>query len=189
MLHVVSYGVDEQALSRKQRAVVAGALPAIVGAMRAQPKRAAVVQWGCRALLNLVHGSDVAAMGRKRSAEALGCMEVVGEAMRQHPKQKGIQLWGCRAMLAMAVGPLPRLPGEEPPPPPTNVAATAPSRTAGSSILRRASLARDSSAWSSTSSLRTSTNSRAADEGEHDGVAAQPTARRRSICASPLPLS
>ena len=68
VLFTVTFGTDAAALGRKQRAFAAGALAAVVEAMEVHEGRVAVLQWGCRALLNLSYGSDGLAMQRKYAA-------------------------------------------------------------------------------------------------------------------------
>ena len=77
--------------------------------MAAHAAQTAVLQWGCRALLNICHGSDAAAAGRRRAAADLGCVRCVAQAMAAHPEARGLQLWASRALLAIAIGPLPRV--------------------------------------------------------------------------------
>lgn len=65
IIFTVTFGTDEAALGRKQRAFQAGVFEAVLSAMAAHERKPAVQQWGCRALLNVSYGSDAAAMTRK----------------------------------------------------------------------------------------------------------------------------
>eukprot|EP00964_Phaeocystis_antarctica_P026839 scaffold15104_cov59-Phaeocystis_antarctica.AAC.3 len=83
-----------------QAAVEAGALEAVVEAMRAHPGDESVQEQGCCTLAFICCGLGAAELAR--AAEA-GAIEAVVAAMRAHP-QVDVQEQGCRALASMCGG-------------------------------------------------------------------------------------
>ena len=99
LLNNVCYGADAAGLAREQRAVEAGALEAVVAAMRAHPQVAAVQEEGSRALGSMCDGNDgLSALGLARSQRAveLGALEVLVYALQTH--SQAALLSGCMCL-------------------------------------------------------------------------------------------
>ena len=84
-LHNICYGTDAAGLARKQAAVDAGALTAVVDGMRSHVASAKVQQYGSLALANICHGTDPAAPARRRAALNAGATEALATAAHTHP--------------------------------------------------------------------------------------------------------
>jgi len=91
----VCAGGDAAGRVREQRAVDAGAIEAVVDAMRAHPQAAGVQEQACKVLINVCAGGDAAVRARSQRAAAAGAIEAVVEAMRAHPQVEGVQEYGC----------------------------------------------------------------------------------------------
>ena len=85
-------------------AAEAGALEAVVEAMRAHPQAAGVQHEGCAALVLVCLGMDGAGLARKHSAVEAGALEAVVGAMWAHPQAEGVQQEGCAALLSLCCG-------------------------------------------------------------------------------------
>jgi hypothetical protein len=77
-------GADAQADARKQAAADAGALGAVVAAMRAHAGVAAVQEWACRALTNLTWAGGRA----KQMALDAGALHAVEQARQRFPEME-----------------------------------------------------------------------------------------------------
>ena len=94
-LNAVCCGDDAAAPARKQRAAEAGALEAVVEAMRAHPQVARVQEYSYEALLTVCGGgASAAARARWQRAAQAGAREVVVAAMQAHPGDRVLQLEG-----------------------------------------------------------------------------------------------
>lgn len=92
----MSLSCEERA--NRQPAVTAGAIEAVVAAMRAYPDAPGVQEWGCKALLNVCRGPDGAAEDRKFRAggrDGAGAFEVAVAGMCAHPQDASVQIAGC----------------------------------------------------------------------------------------------
>ena len=107
----------EAGLARRQRAAEAGAIEAVVDAMRAHlieggaeedDGRSASFQHDCCWALRLMCGfDDAAALARKQRAAVAGAIEAVVEAMGAHPHAVDLQKEGCLALAYICNGPGP----------------------------------------------------------------------------------
>ena len=97
----------------EQAAAEAGAIEAVLDAMREHPRAAGVLRWGCKALALVcysprsVAGSEAACAGsqaRKQRAADARALEVVVDAMRAHPLEPGVLRWGCGALANVCEG-------------------------------------------------------------------------------------
>jgi hypothetical protein len=79
--------------ARQQRAAEAGALEAVVEAIRVHPQVAAVQRNGCTALLSMCSGVPMPRARWQRAAQA-GARGVVVAAMQAHPGDRVLQLEG-----------------------------------------------------------------------------------------------
>ena len=121
--HMAVARVAEQAFTRlkvlceppgsEQAAAEAGAIEAVLDAMREHPRAAGVLRWGCKALALVcysprsVAGSEAACAGsqaRKQRAADARALEVVVDAMRAHPLEPGVLRWGCGALANVCEG-------------------------------------------------------------------------------------
>ena len=67
-LYNFTSGGEHKALLNRVEAADQGALPAIVSAIRAHDSHRSVIQWGMRAILNIVSGADFPSIERKAKA-------------------------------------------------------------------------------------------------------------------------
>ena len=81
-----------------QAAGDAGALEAVVAAMRAHSDVADVQVAGCIALCAVSNGDDAAGLARKQRAVEAGAIEEVVAALRVHPQVALVQETGCGAL-------------------------------------------------------------------------------------------
>ena len=83
----------------KQRVAEAGALEAVVVAMRAHP--CLQKMWGWEALNAVCYGDDAAAPARRQRAREAGALEAVAAAIEAHPEREDVQKQGhaARALL------------------------------------------------------------------------------------------
>ena len=109
----------EAGLARRQRAAEAGAIEAVVDAMRAhrahqveeegeeeEDERSASFQHDCCWALRLMcYGDDAAALARKQRATVAHAIAAVVEAMRAHPHAANLQIEGCKALTYICNGP------------------------------------------------------------------------------------
>jgi hypothetical protein len=94
-LGIVCHGDDAAGRARSQRAADAGAIEAVVAALRAHPLVAVVQQYGCGALLDVCHGDDEEeALARWRRASQAGGRAAAAAAMRAHPRNTEVQWLG-----------------------------------------------------------------------------------------------
>jgi len=102
LLTAVCGGDDAAGRACKQRAAEAGAIEAVVEAMRAHPQAADMQEDGCKALLTVCGGgaSAAARARRQRAAQAGGRTVVVG-AMQAHPGNRDVQLGGQEVLNAL----------------------------------------------------------------------------------------
>ncbi|KAG8462613.1 hypothetical protein KFE25_004589 [Diacronema lutheri] len=103
LIHVCS-GTDAAGPARKQRATKAGALEAVVAAMRAPAAHSGVQKQACWALGNLCVSTDVAGLARARQAVEDGALEAVTAAMRAHAEHSGVQQQACWALANVCAG-------------------------------------------------------------------------------------
>ena len=95
----VCAGEDAAALARSQRAAEAGAIEAVVAALRAHPRVASVQQYGCLALFDVCAGGDEEeALARWRRASQAGGRAATAAAMRAHPRNTEVQRFGQRLL-------------------------------------------------------------------------------------------
>ena len=80
---------------RPQHAAEAGAIEAVVEAMRAHPRVADVQEAGCQLLGDVCIDSDAAGLARRQRAADAGALEKVVFAMQQHPQVLEVQEQGC----------------------------------------------------------------------------------------------
>eukprot|EP00964_Phaeocystis_antarctica_P005101 scaffold2788_cov69-Phaeocystis_antarctica.AAC.6 len=108
LMHNICFGSDEEGhslvrletgLARAERAAEAGAIEAVVAAMRVHPHVAAVQEIGCIALIELCGGTSPLAH-RQRAIDA-GGRTVVVAAMQAHPDDAEVHwyLWAAGAEL------------------------------------------------------------------------------------------
>ena len=89
----------------EQAAAEAGAIEAVVAAMRAHPQEEGVQENGCCALADMCCGDDAAAaVARRQRAAAAGAIEEVVAALRAHPQEEGVQENGCLVLGNMCFG-------------------------------------------------------------------------------------
>ena len=105
-------------LGTEQAAAEAGAIEAVWDAMRAHPRAAEVLRWGCKALAlvcyseggtwHLQGGAKIdlgtVSQARKQRAADARALEVGVDAMRAHPLEAGVQRWGCGALTNVCQG-------------------------------------------------------------------------------------
>ena len=84
--------------ARRQSAADAGALHAIVAAMRALVDSSAAQETCCLAIGNIVAGVDEAGVARKHRAAEAGCLEALSNAMQAHLEASAVQEYGCFAL-------------------------------------------------------------------------------------------
>ena len=72
----------------------AGAIEAVVAALRAHGANAAVQEQGCRALVNLCSNAD-----NRVKAGGAGAIEAVVAALRAHGANAAVQEFGCLALV------------------------------------------------------------------------------------------
>jgi hypothetical protein len=89
----LSYGPQ-----RRQAAVDAGVLPAIVNAMKTHADLPAIQESSCLALGNLAAGVDEAGVARKQAAAEAGALEAVANAMQSYVDVEGVVEYGCFAI-------------------------------------------------------------------------------------------
>ena len=82
----------------RQPAADAGAIEAVVEAMRAYPQMACMQEHACRALASVCFGEDAAGNARKQRAADAGAIEAVVAALRAHPQVARVQECGCGAL-------------------------------------------------------------------------------------------
>ena len=88
----------------RQAAADAGAVAAVVAALRAHAASAGVQQWGCRALGNVCTGTDAAGVARKQAAADAGAVAAVVAALRAHAASAGVQEEWCYALANVCAG-------------------------------------------------------------------------------------
>jgi hypothetical protein len=88
----------------EQAAAEAGAIEAVVAAMRAHPQEEGVQKDGCSALADMCCGNDAAAAARTQRAAAAGAIEEVVAAMRAHPQEEKVQENGCLVLAYVCYG-------------------------------------------------------------------------------------
>jgi hypothetical protein len=98
----VCFGEDAAGRARSQWAAEAGAIEAVVAAMRAHPQVANVQRDACNALLCVCGGgfSAAARAHRQRVAQA-GGRTAVAAAMQTHPGDTDVQHLGQRMLNAL----------------------------------------------------------------------------------------
>jgi hypothetical protein len=89
----LSYGPQ-----RRQSAVDAGALAAIVKAMRMHGDSPSVQELCCLAIGNIVAGVDEAGVARKQLAADVGALDAICNAMQAHLDASPVQEYGCFAL-------------------------------------------------------------------------------------------
>ena len=89
---------------QRQSAAEAGAIKAVVAALRSHLQVASVQKWGCGALLNMCTGNDAEALARKKLAAAEHAIEAVLAALGSHLQVAHVQDWGCRALCSICHG-------------------------------------------------------------------------------------
>ena len=91
----VCRGVDAAGRARSQRAADAGAIEAMVAALRAHPQVARVQEYGCWALFIVCAGGDEeAALARWRRASQVGGRAATAAAMQAYPRNTEVQRLG-----------------------------------------------------------------------------------------------
>ena len=82
--------------ARAQQAVAAGAIEAVVAAIRAHAQAALVQQGGYVALMTSSMGNDALVAARRQRAVAAGAIEAVVAGMQAHPDDGEVQDLGQR---------------------------------------------------------------------------------------------
>jgi hypothetical protein len=91
----VCRGVDAAGRARSQRAADAGAIEAVVAAMRAHPQVEGVQEYGCFALFNVCRGDgEEEALARWRRASQAGGRAAAAAAMQAYPRNTEAQRLG-----------------------------------------------------------------------------------------------
>ena len=98
----VCAGGDAAGRARAQRAVDAGAIEAVVEAMRAHPQVAGVQGAACGAVGNVCHGADAAGPARRQRAAVAGGRGVAAAAMQAHPDVAVVQRRGQRVVALLS---------------------------------------------------------------------------------------
>ena len=92
VLHSLCLSDDAAGRARKQRAADAGALEAVVAAMRAHPQVENMQRYGCGLLLGVCgDGASGGALARRQRAAQAGGRTVAIAAMQAHPGDRFVQ--------------------------------------------------------------------------------------------------
>ena len=108
-LHTLLYvcgGTDNAAPAKRQRAADAGALEAVVAAMKAHRQTELVQQVGCGALANICYGTDSGVSARVQRALDAGALEAAVAAMKAQPRAEAVQEKGCLVVTNLCVSSL-----------------------------------------------------------------------------------